>query len=101
MALARKFKFFPDIVSIEEKRSEEKELDYSLPNSLAYLINCEFSCLKKYTEIRKAFQQYYIENLDKKFTILDNQNIGNAFRVCLICKTKVEKDNIHIYMKNK
>lgn len=100
MAFSRKLHLFPDIVSSAEFYSRERDLDYSLPNSLAYLLRKELKYINKYYKSRKKYSQLYQKNIKIDF-LWKNQKWKNYFREAYVCKTKAEKEKLIDYMKSK
>ena len=95
MLISKKLKLFPDILSKKELNSQEKNLDYALPNSLAYLIRKELKNIEKYRKTRKRYSQIYHK---ANLTTL-NSTHQNYFRCTYLCKDKDEYNRLYKSMK--
>lgn len=100
--LSRKLKIITEILTTEEKKCKNKNLNYILPNSLAYLANKELELLKEITRQRRAISQLYNKELPifiKSFLIEDDDEKINAYRYPVILRNKKEKEELVVYMK--
>jgi dTDP-4-amino-4,6-dideoxygalactose transaminase len=98
MFIANKLWLFPKIVSEDEYRSNEANIRYRLPNSLAKLLNNELEKIESYITKRRRLMKMYHENLSW-YSILDKKMMGNAFRTVLIAKDSDDRENIFQFCK--
>lgn len=101
--LSRKLKLITEILSVSEKSCNFNELNYKLPNSLAYLFYKEIDLLHEYKRDKRTKSQFYNKNLNKKFhsVLIEWKNEKtNYFRYPILLKNKKEKNLlIHIWRR--
>jgi dTDP-4-amino-4,6-dideoxygalactose transaminase len=87
----------------KEKRCENADLYYSLPNSLAKLALDDLKNIKEYEKKRKEIAKYYDENLKfkyfKKAFEEDKNEKLNYFRYAIVFKNEKEAGEFYSYMR--
>ena len=95
MLISKQAKLFPDILTKAELASNEKQLDYSLPNSLAYLIRKELDNIDIYINKRGENSKVYQKNNFISFKNIES----NYFRTLHLCKNTNIYNELYNYMK--
>lgn len=99
---ARKLWLFNEVLTDDEKKCKNKELNLILPNSLAALALSDFWNIEKDINHRRVLYEYYYENINNnlfKVPFFENKNeFNNSFRVPLLFENNMIKDKVFKYM---
>jgi dTDP-4-amino-4,6-dideoxygalactose transaminase len=95
-----------EILDDKEKKCENTDLYYKLPNSLAKLAFDDLKNIDEYAEKRRKIAKYYDENLKfkqfKKAFEEDKNEKLNYFRYAIVLKNNKEAEEFYNYTrKNK
>jgi dTDP-4-amino-4,6-dideoxygalactose transaminase len=103
MFLARKYNIINEIITKKERNCKYKNLNYWLPNSLAFLASKELEKIKLYSSHRWIISEFYNEKIkNSNIEILYKQlrsEKNNAFRYPILVKSVKIKEELYNYMR--
>jgi dTDP-4-amino-4,6-dideoxygalactose transaminase len=90
-------------MSKDERNCKFKNLYFTLPNSLAFLVSKELEKIKLYSHHRRLISDFYSSNINNPaieilYKTLKNEK-NNAFRFPILIKTEKLKNKLYSYMK--
>ncbi|MDR2641050.1 MAG: DegT/DnrJ/EryC1/StrS family aminotransferase [Candidatus Peribacteria bacterium] len=92
-----------EILDAKEKRCENVDLYYKLPNSLAKLALDDLALIEIYTKKRRKVAKYYDENLKfKHFKKAFDEGVNeklNYFRYPILLKNYKQTSEFYAYMR--
>lgn len=95
--LSRKLNLITEILTLSEKKCEFKDLNYKLPNCLAYLWTFEIDKIDEYNNHRIEIAKIYEENLKINNSILTLKDTPTDNSLPFKGKEATKKENKNIY----
>ncbi len=104
--LSRKLSFITEILTSSEKNCNFSEFDYSLPNSLAYLVRKELYKIGHYNYHRRRLAKIYNAKFcDFSYPIVllkeKKKEVLNYFRYPILCKDRQDREELVRFMKKR